>query len=443
MPAANPHNSGSMKKVLIITYYWPPSGGAGVQRWLKFVKYLREFGWEPVVYTPENPEPPDFDETLLADVPENLTVIKRPVWEPYSFYKRFTGQKKTSRISHGFLKEDKKQGFAEKIAVWIRGNFFIPDARCFWIRPSVKFLSHYLRKNPVDAIVSSGPPHSMHMIALGLKKKFDIPWLADFRDPWTEIDFFDKLRLSKPARKKHKKLERAVLTSADVVVTIGNHLAERLQMLGAQKVVVIPNGYDEDDFHFLPVEIGSTFSITHVGSLNKDRNPENLWKSIARICNRNEEINQKLRLQLIGKVDYSLKESLAKFGIEKRTEILPYLPHQEALKLAAASSVLLLIINQTPNQQGILTGKVFEYIAMQRPVLCIGPVDGEAAGILSLCNSGETFGYNEEKALENWIIQVFKDYKGENQAYMGNKNASRFSRINQTAALAQALNRVG
>jgi hypothetical protein len=125
-----------MKKVLIITYYWPPSGGAGVQRWLKFVKYLREFGWEPIVYTPENPEPPDFDETLLADVPENLTVIRRPVWEPYSIYKRFTGQKKSSRISHGFLNEDNKQGFAEKIAVWVRGNFFIPDARCFWIRPS-------------------------------------------------------------------------------------------------------------------------------------------------------------------------------------------------------------------------------------------------------------------------------------------------------------------
>jgi glycosyltransferase involved in cell wall biosynthesis len=443
MPAANPPNSGSMKKVLIITYYWPPSGGAGVQRWLKFVKYLREFGWEPIVYTPENPEPPDYDETLLADIPENLTVIRRPVWEPYSIYKRFTGQKKSTRISHGFLKEDNKQGFAEKLAVWVRGNFFIPDARCFWIRPSVKFLSNYLRKNPVDAIVSSGPPHSMHMIALGLKKKLDIPWLADFRDPWTEIDFFDKLRLTKPARNKHRKLERAVLTSADVVVAIGNHLAERLQILGAQKVEVIPNGYDEDDFNFLPVEIGPTFSITHVGSLNKDRNPENLWKSIASICVGNEELNQKLRLRFIGKVDFSLKESLAKYGLEKRTEIIPYLPHQEALKLAASSSVLLLIINQTPNQQGILTGKIFEYIAMHRPVLCIGPVYGEASGILTLCNSGETFGYDEEKALEEWIIQAFKNYKDGNLGYIGNKNVSRFSRKYQTAALAQVLNLVG
>jgi glycosyltransferase involved in cell wall biosynthesis len=432
-----------MKKVLIITYYWPPSGGAGVQRWLKFVKYLRDFGWEPIVYTPENPEPPDFDETLLADVPENLTVIKRPVWEPYSFYKRFTGQKKTSRISHGFLKEDNKQGFAEKIAVWVRGNFFIPDARCFWIRPSVKFLIQYLRKNPVDAIVSSGPPHSMHMIALGLKNKLDIPWLADFRDPWTEIDFFDKLRLSKFARSKHRKLERRVLTSADVVVAVGNHLAERLHILGAQKVEVIPNGYDEDDFKFLPVEIRPTFSITHVGSLNKDRNPEILWKSIARICSENEELDQKLRLQFIGKVDYNLKESISKYGLEKHTEIIPYLPHQEALKQAASSSILLLIINQTPNQQGILTGKVFEYIAMHRPVLCIGPEEGDASGILTLCNSGETFGYDEEKALEEWIIQAFKNFKDGIQAYTGNENTFRFSRKYQTAELAQVLNLVG
>jgi glycosyltransferase involved in cell wall biosynthesis len=432
-----------MKKVLIITYYWPPSGGAGVQRWLKFVKYLREYGWEPIVYTPENPEPPDVDETLFKDIPENLTVIKRPVWEPYKLYKRLTGKQKDKKITHGFLKEDGKTSFLENISVWIRGNFFIPDARCFWIKPSIRFLTEYLRSNPVDAIVSSGPPHSMHMIALGIKKKLGIPWLADFRDPWTEIDFFDKLRLSKPAWHKHRKLERKVLSSANVVVTIGNHLAERLRILGAQKVEVIPNGYDEDDFKFLPVETGPTFSITHVGSLNKDRNPENLWKSIARICSVNEELNQNLRLQFIGKVDYSLKESLAKYDLEKRADIIPYLPHQEALKLAASSSVLLLIINQTPNQQGILTGKVFEYIALQRKVLCIGPVDGEAAGILKLYNSGETFGYDEEKAIGEWIIQAYENFKVGNLVFIGNENASNVSRKNQTAKLAKVLNIVG
>jgi hypothetical protein len=209
-----------MKKVLIITYYWPPSGGAGVQRWLKFVKYLREFGWEPIVYTPENPEAPATDTSLLKDIPANITVIKQPIWEPYNLYKGFIGQKKEEKINAGFLSEKKKPGLAEKIAVWIRGNWFIPDARRFWIKPSVKFLSEHLRGNPVDVIVSTGPPHSMHLIALKLKKKLNIPWLADFRDPWTTIDFYDKLMLTKSSDKKHKGLELEVLKNADKVVTV-------------------------------------------------------------------------------------------------------------------------------------------------------------------------------------------------------------------------------
>lgn len=171
-----------MKRVLIITYYWPPSGGSGVQRWLKFVKYLREFGWEPVVYTPENPEMPSSDTSLLSEVSEDIEIIKTKIWEPYSFYKRFIGKKKSEKINTGFLSESKKPKLTEALSVWIRGNIFIPDARKFWIKPSVKFLKKYLADNPVDAMVSTGPPHSMHLIALGIKKSLNTPWIADFRD---------------------------------------------------------------------------------------------------------------------------------------------------------------------------------------------------------------------------------------------------------------------
>ena len=209
-----------MKKVLIITYYWPPSGGAGVQRWLKFVKYLRGFGWEPIVYTPENPEAPATDESLLKDIPDNLTVLRTRIWEPYSLYKNFIGQKKGETINAGFLSEKKKPGIAEKISVWIRGNWFIPDARKFWIKPSIIFLSQYLKNNPVHAVVSTGPPHSMHLIALGLKKQLHLPWLADFRDPWTNIDFYDKLMLTKFSNEKHKRMELEVLKNADKVVVV-------------------------------------------------------------------------------------------------------------------------------------------------------------------------------------------------------------------------------
>ena len=201
----------SRKKVLIITYYWPPSGGAGVQRWLKFVKYLPKFGWEPIVFTVQNGEYPVIDNSLVNDVSSNLQVIKSPIWEPYSVYKKLTGRKKEETINSGFLVESEKSKFIENIGKWIRGNFFIPDARKFWIKPSVKTLSNFLIKHPVDIIISSGPPHSSHLIAKKLKSKFNIPWVSDFRDPWTNIDYYKELKLTKWADQKHKVLEKDVL----------------------------------------------------------------------------------------------------------------------------------------------------------------------------------------------------------------------------------------
>ncbi|MFI5134679.1 MAG: hypothetical protein ACHQD9_02380, partial [Chitinophagales bacterium] len=186
-----------MKKVLILTYYWPPSGGAGVQRWLKMVKYLPQFGWQPIVYTAKDAEYPIHDPSLEKDVPKEAEVIRQKIWEPYDLYKKFIGQKKEEKVYSGFLSEKKKPGFAQRASVWIRGNLFIPDARCFWIKPSRKFLISYLKKNPVDAMVSTGPPHTTHMIALGIKKKLNIPWIVDFRDPWTQIDFYNQLHLTR------------------------------------------------------------------------------------------------------------------------------------------------------------------------------------------------------------------------------------------------------
>src|SRR4030095_1074602 len=168
------------KKVLIITYYWPPGGGSGVQRWLKFVKYLPQTGWQPVVYTPENGEMPVNDSSLTDDIPTGTEVLKTKIWEPYNLYKTFIGADKNVKVSTGFLTEEKKPGMAERLSVWLRGNMFIPDARRFWIGPSIKYLSSYLEKSHVDVIVSTGPPHSMHLIAMKLSEKFNIPWVADF-----------------------------------------------------------------------------------------------------------------------------------------------------------------------------------------------------------------------------------------------------------------------
>lgn len=401
-----------MKKVLVITYYWPPSGGAGVQRWLKFTKYLRNYGWEPIIYTPENPEPPAFDHSLEKDIPEGIHVIKTRIWEPYSAYKRFVGRKKEDSIKGGFLSENKRPSLTEKISVWIRGNFFIPDARKFWIKPSVRFLVDYLKKNPVDAIVSTGPPHSMHRIALGIKKKLNVPWLADFRDPWTNIDFYDDLMLTKFAHRKHLRLEREVLSTADKVVTVSWNWAKDFEKLCGRKIDVVTNGYDPEDFKNLSENSGNErFVLCHIGSLNKDRNPEFLWKCLAQIVKADPDFDRDLRIRFIGQVDYKVFDDLTRFNLMKRTEKIDYLPHDETLKKSSESSALLLLLNNTPNVDGIIPGKVFEYLALKRPILCIGVDTGDSARIINESKAGSVINFGDEERCISFIKELYKNYK--------------------------------
>ncbi len=429
-----------MKKVLIITYYWPPSGGAGVQRWLKFVKYMRDFGWEPIVYTPENPEAPVIDNSLEKDIPDNLTVIKRKIWEPYTAYKKFIGQKKEQKINAGFLSENKKPGLSENVSVWIRGNLFIPDARKFWIKPSVKFLTNYLKNNLVDAIISTGPPHSMHMIALGLKQRLGIPWLADFRDPWTNIDFYEDLKLIKRADKKHHKLEKEVLKNADSVVLISRGMADDFNKIYQRNYEVITNGYDSDDIsNGSKIELDKKFSISYIGTMVKTRNPISFWKAINQIINLNKEFAKNIEIKLIGKIDYSVQQSIKEFQLQKYITKINYLPHNEVIKLQKQSQVLLLLINNTPNAKMILTGKFFEYMAAHRPILCIGPPDGDAVRILKETNSGLQSDFQDVIKIKENILNFYQLYK--NQELSSDiKNIENYSRKGLTNRLVYILN---
>jgi glycosyltransferase involved in cell wall biosynthesis len=405
-----------MKKVLIITYYWPPAGGAGVQRWLKFVKYMRSFGWEPVIYTALNGEMPVIDKSLEKDLPANLEVIRKPIWEPYSIYKRFIGRKKEDKINASFLSENKKSGLAEKISVWIRGNFFIPDARVFWIRPSIKFLSRFVHEKNIEYVISTGPPHSMHMIALGVKKKIPvIKWLADFRDPWTNIDFYEKLMLTRFADARHHRMEKETLLFADRVISVGQFMNEEFKEIykaaggkESSKFRVITNGYDEADAaRDLPVK-DTKFSMAHVGTLVRDRNPDALWRVLKKIVNENAGFRDQLEIKLVGKVDIHVKEALARYGLADYLRIIPYLPHDEVIHEQERSRVLLLLVNNTRNAKGILTGKVFEYMAAGSPILAIGPVDGELADMLRQTGTGIICDFKDETALEKVILSYYR-----------------------------------
>ncbi len=429
-----------LKKILVITYYWPPSGGAGVQRWLKFVKYLRQYGWEPIVFTVANGEFPEQDTTLLKDIPENIQVIHEPIKEPYLLYKLFTGRKKQDKIHAGFLSEKKNDGIMQQLAVWIRGNVFIPDARMLWIKPSIRTLLKWLSQNKVDAIASTGPPHSCHLIALKIKEKTNLPWLADFRDPWTNIDYYKDLKLTKRADRIHHQLERKVITKADAVVAIGKTMQQEFGSLFSRKVECITNGYDEEDI--TPNDIrDKEFSIAHVGTMVKTRNPVALWQALSELLTEEPELKKYLQLKLVGKVDAVVHESLKKFGLEAFLNRIDYLNHDEVVKVQQQSQVLLLIINRTPNAKGVLTGKLFEYIAAQRPVLCIGPKDGDAAEIIREIQCGDAVDYDDVTTLKAVVKEYFRKYMN-GALNCASVQSEKYSRRKLTEKLSLVLNQI-
>ena len=431
-----------MKKVLIITYYWIPSGGAGVQRWVKFAKYLRQYGWEPIIYTPKNPEYPSIDHSFEKDIPTDITVLKTPIWEPYNVYRNLTG-KKNQAINAGFISENKKQGWKDKLSIWIRGNFLIPDPRRFWIKPSIRFLSDYLNENPVDAIITTGPPHSMHLIGMGLKKSFPLlPWVADFRDPWTNIDFYKDLNLTWLADKIHHKLEREVIQNADTVLVVSRGMEEEFAPMKPKKLQVITNGYDESDVQVGTLALDGRFSISHIGTLNAARNPRIVWKVLSEICAENVDFKKDLQIQLVGKVDFSVLEDIQSYGLQEQLLKIDYLSHSEAIAKQNTSQVLMLLINQSGNAKGILTGKFFEYLAAKRPILAVGPTDGDAAVVLNETGAGVIVDFADEQATKTAIQNYYNQYK-KGTLSVQSESVERFSRRSLTGELAGLLDGFG
>ncbi len=427
-----------MKKVLIITYYWPPAGGSAVYRWLKFSKYLRDFGWEPIIYTAENGEYSELDPANERDIPTGLTILKQPIWEPYLLYKRFIGQKKTEKVNVGFLTEKKKPAMAERISVWIRGNFFIPDARCFWIKPSVIYLCKWLKENPVDAIISSGPPHSMHMIAMELQKRLNLPWIADFRDPWTKIDFYNDLYLSGFADRKHHRLEQNVVLNADCVITVGNQMKDEFKALGAKRVAVITNGFDTADKVEGQIDMDHKFTLSHFGTVNKARNPDILWQVLRELVREDTDFAGNLEIKFVGRLDELVGDSITKYQLGNYITKIDFLPHMDVIRMQRQSQVLLLLINQTHNAGGILTGKFFEYLAAERPILAIGPTTGDVADILSESDAGSIIDFSDFDALKNLILNYYTQYKN-SQLSVNTTEIQRFSRYELTKSLSEIL----
>lgn len=408
-----------MKKVLIITYYWPPSGGSGVQRWLKFAKFLPEYGWEPVIYTPLNPEANSIDNTLLKDVSENTLVLKRKIWEPYSIYKTLFGSKSNSNNNHikANIIGSQNKSLSHKLSLFVRGNFFIPDPRCWWIKPSIKWLVKYLKDNPVDAIVSTGPPHSMHLIAKGVKKATGIKWIADFRDPWTEIFYFKHLNLSGWALKKHKRLEQSVIDSADVVTVVSNKMKQDFAGRTSTPVEIITNGFDPDDFKPNPnkeegtLEDKGKFTLTHTGIFVDNGNPNKLWEVLGELSAQDQTFKKDLRIRLLGQVDKSVSDGIKEAGLNDNCICMGYVAHNQVTQWQQSASVLLLPLRKEPEAAAILTGKFFEYLASGKEILAFGPTNGDLAKALCETKSGTIVDFEDKEGIRKEITRLYGLFK--------------------------------
>lgn len=430
-----------MKKILIITYYWPPAGGPGVQRWLKFTKYLPEFGYDTYVYVPENPSYPILDETLAKDINPKVKIVKNKIWEPYQLAEKLNPKNKAYKGGHFEKKEN--QSFMSMLSVFVRGNFFIPDARKFWVNPSAEYLKDFLQKENIDTIVTSGPPHSLHLIGLKLKKQLpNLKWLADFRDPWTQISYHKELKLTSWAAKKHEDLEREVMQKADVVLATSYADGENFKKIGAKHVEVITNGFEEvkkqtdkDQNHF---------HLTYSGGLEMLRNPVALWKALAEISNENQSFREDFKLNFYGSLADDVKQTIINQGLQHNLIVHGYVSHQESLNAINSANILILTNFDNVASKGIIPGKLFEYMATGNPILAIGPAEADVEKILQKTKAGDYFSHQQVEEMKFFILSIYKQWlKNPTQKFETNEEeVQQFNRENLTKKLVEVVGKL-
>lgn len=434
----------SQHHVLFISYYFPPSGGSGVQRPLKMVKYLEEFGWTPIVLTvdPEHASYPGLDHSMAEEIPPTTEVYRTQSWDPYSMYATVASKKKDDIVSVGFV-SNKKRGWKEYLARWIRANLFIPDARRGWVPFALKQARMVIQSHTIDAIVTTGPPHSTHLIGRKLKKLYGLPWIADMRDPWTKVYYADQFPTTPIARHFNKGMEQSVLDEADLVVTVTPSMQTAFQAQTQTRCVNIYNGFDPADFPLTEPETGpelseDAFVLSFVGNLMADQNPSALWTVIHE--ERQQGRLEKLKIQLVGNVDRDVLSDIQQAGIMDLVSLKEYVPHQEAVQYMQTGTVLLLPINRGPAGKGILTGKLFEYLATRNPILGIGPTDGDAARVLSMTGAGFMLDYDDKTRIVETLQSYYSAWEAGHLSSDVNEEAiEQFNRKHQARELATLL----
>lgn len=442
-PARFPAENASgqpLLKVLFVTYYWPPAGGAGVQRSLKFVKHLPEFGIEPTVITVDETQGsyPVFDKTLAAEIPAGVRVFRTATSEPFEYYKKLTGKKE---IPYGGFANEKKSGFLQKVFKFLRGNLFIPDARVGWNKYALKKCAELLKTEKFDAIITSSPPHSTQLIGLELQKKFGLRWIADLRDPWTDIYYYQDLNHTLLAKKLDEKYERSVIEKADALLVTSADtkrlFLNKTPKADPHKIHELPNGYDEADFQFDSEPPQDTFCLTYTGTITDTYNIETFLQAFAENARRHADI--KFTLRFVGKVSAEVHQQIETANLLYCTEFVSFVPHLESIKYLMKSTVLLMAIPDVTNNFCILPGKLFEYLASNKQIICIGPLGSDADRIIDEWGAGRVFNYVTYDLMLDHLDTLSHNWKVNYNLDLPYINYYRYSRKHLTGELAQLI----
>ena len=420
-----------MKKILILTYYWPPKGGVGVQRWLKLSKYLKD-DFKVSIFTPKGGEYSFLDTTLNSEIPIGIEELRLKIFEPQVLLNFFFKK----QVSQDVL-ISKNPSILNKLLIWIRANFFIPDTRALWINKSVKFLNNYLMSHKVDCIISTGPPHSMHMIALKLIQKNNIKWIADFRDPWTEIEYFEQLPLTSCARNKHFRLEQKVLKTANLVLSVSQSWAHNLLSKGAKSVHVVHNGYDLSDYDFNKKKSNLDFTVGHFGLYNQLRDHSFFWDVINDLTTNIADFRANLKLLFVGQIYCGFLDIMNQKSLADKIQFISNAPHSNAIKTMMNCDVLLVTQSDTSDANGRLPAKFFEYLATRKPIIGIGRKNSDLDHLMKDISYCWFVEFNNSKLLYETLSLIYNQRTSE---IIYNDDISVFSRQNQANYIMQLIN---
>lgn len=435
-----------MKKVLIVAYYFPPSGGPGVQRVLKNVKYLTQFGWEPIVLTVENGQFPAIDESLFKEIPEGTKVYRTKIFEPYDLYRKFTGKGKNVALDvNNIKKDDQKRSFTESIAEFIRATFFIPDARIGWKKYAVKEGLEIINKEGINAIYSSSPPYTCSLIVRELKRKSKLPWIAGLRDPWT--DFLTTPKRWFLPKAIDKSMERSVFNEANYVECawegIKKDALEKYPILDAEKFIHIPNGYDSADFPEVELNKNDIFTITYTGSMYGRRNPLALFNAIEELIEEGKIEKEKFKFRFIGRFGAEIEEMIENTSFKEQIEVIGYMPHGESIAMLMKSDVLLLIVDEAKESKEIVPGKVYEYLGVMKAILAIAPQKSAIAKLIRETNSGLIAHQDEKDKIKSNFIEFYNNFYNSFELIKINKNkVEKYERKNSAKQLSELLNEI-